>query len=150
MKRIIIVIALFTAIASHSSAQDYALAAKEYCDCFKKSRDTMDTEFRQLLIRVAKQSNIREAFSSEMKALEVDKQRRFAEQLETLGAVMNSEESESGRCGIALDKKYEKYNDTPDKEKVFTNRLAAQLKSNRDCEFLWAVTVFALAFTEED
>jgi hypothetical protein len=150
MKKIIVAIALITGIAFTLSAQDYAVAAKEYCDCFKKSKDTMDEEFRQLLIRVVKQSNIKEAFANEMKALDVDKQRRFAEQLETLGAVMDSEETESGRCGIALDKKYEKYNDTPDKEKVFTNKLAAQLKSNKDCEFLWAVTVFALAFSEED
>ena len=148
MKNIFIAIAM--AMAFHSSAQDFVVVAKEYCDCFKKSKDTMDIEFRQLLIRVARQSNIKEAFASEMKSLEVEKQKRFAEQLETLGAVMNSEESESGRCGIFLDKKYEKYNDTPDKEKIFTNKLAAQLKSNRDCEFLWAVTVFALAFTEEE
>jgi len=150
MKKIFIAIALITGIAFQSTAQDYPAAAKEYCDCFKKSKDTMDLEFRQLLIRVAKQSNIKDAFTSEMKALDVEKQRRFGKQLETLGVVMDSKDTESGRCGIALDKKYEKYNDTPEKEKVFTNKLAAELKSNRDCEFLWAVTVFALAFTEED
>ena len=150
MKRALIVITLMTAFAFSMSAQDYAMAAKEYCDCFQKATDTMDTEFRQLIIRVAKQSDIRTAFSSEMTALDAEKQRRLGQQLEMLGTVMQSEKTESGRCGITVDKKYEKYNDTPQKEKDFTNKLAAQLKSNRNCEFLWAVTVFALAFIDED
>ena len=111
MKRALIVITLMTAFAFSMSAQDYAMAAKEYCDCFQKATDTMDTEFRQLIIRVAKQSDIRTAFSSEMTALDAEKQRRLGQQLEMLGTVMQSEKTESGRCGITVDKKYEKYND---------------------------------------
>ena len=72
-------------------------------------KDTMDTEFRELLIRVAKQTDIKAAFVKEMNALDVAKQKRLAEQLEALGTSMESEETEAGRCGIALDKKYEKY-----------------------------------------
>jgi hypothetical protein len=44
-----------------------------------------------------------------------------------------------------LDKKYEKYNDTPAREKEFSKKKSDQLKG-KDCEFLWAVSVFALAF----
>ena len=150
MKRTLTVIILITGFAFHVSAQDYALAAKEYCDCFQKAKDTMDTEFRQLLIRVAKQGDIKTAFSTEMKSLDVEKQRRLGEQLVLVGAMMESEETQSGRCGITVDKKYEKFNDTPEKEKDFTNKVAAQLKNNKNCEFLWAVTVFALAFSDED
>ena len=70
MKRIFIVIVLFAGIASRSNAQDYPVVAKEYCDCFKQLKDTMDTEFRELLIRVAKQADIKEAFSKEMTSLD--------------------------------------------------------------------------------
>ena len=45
------------------------------------------------------------------------------EQLEALGTSMDSEETEAGRCGIALDKKYEKYIETPEKEKDFTIKI---------------------------
>ena len=150
MKRTLIVIALITGFAFCVSAQDYAIAAKEYCYCFHKTKDTMDAEFRQLIIRVAKHSNIKTAFTTEMNALDAEKQRRLGEQLEILGAVMESEDTESGRCGIAVDKKYEKFNDTPEKEKDFINKLTIQLKNNKNCEFVWAVTVFALAFNDED
>lgn len=150
MKGIFVGIALMTLISFSAAGQDYAVAAKEYCDCFKVAKDTMDAEFRELLIRVAKQTDIRTAFNNEMKALDLDKQKRLGEQLVTLGAAMQSDQTESGRCGVALDAKYKKYNDTPGKEKDFTNKLAAQFKSNKDCEFLWAVTVFALAFGNDE
>ena len=80
MKRALIVIALITGFAFCVSAQDYAIAAKEYCDCFQKAKDTMDAEFRQLIIRVAKQSNIKAAFNSEMQALAVEKQKMLGKQ----------------------------------------------------------------------
>ena len=51
---------------------------------------------------------------------------------------------------MALDKKYEKYIDTPKKELDFTIKLTDELKKNKSCEFLWAVSVFALAFSEEE
>ena len=149
MKRIIIAITLVTGLSFCLTAQDYTAAAKEYCDCFKKSKDTMDTEFRQLIIRVARQPDIKIAFTKEMETLDVNKQKRLGEQLMLLGTAMQSDNTESGRCGTTLDTKYKKFNDTPEKEKDFTNKLATQLKDNKDCEFLWAVTVFALAFSDE-
>jgi len=110
----------------------------------------MDAEFRVLLIRVAKQADIKTAFAKEMNSLDVTKQRRLNEQLELLGTSMDSEESEAGRCGMVLDKKYDKYIDTPVKEKDFTIKMIAELKKNKDCEFLWAVSVFALAFGDDE
>ncbi len=150
MKKIFIAIVLFTGIAFQSSAQDYAVAAKEYCDCFSKLKDTLDSEFRAMLIRVAKETDVRSAFIKEMTSLDAVKQQKLGAQLEMMGTSIDSEETEAGRCGIALDKKYEKYNDTPEKEKDFNNKMAAELKKNKDCEFVWAITVFALAFGDED
>ena len=140
MKKFFIAIVLFTGFAFESNSQDYVSISKEYCDCFKKLKDTMDTEFRDLLIRVAKQADVKTAFAKEMTSLDSPKQKRLAEQ---------SEETESGRCGMALDKKYDKYIDTPKKEMDFTVKLTDELKKNKSCEFLWAVSVFALAFSEE-
>jgi hypothetical protein len=150
MKKIFIAIVLFAGIAVQSKSQDYPVIAKEYCSCFKKLKDTMDAEFRVLLIRVAKQADIKTAFAKEMNSLDVTKQRRLNEQLEVLGTSMDSEESEAGRCGMALDKKYDKYIDTPVKEKDFTIKMIAEMKKNKDCEFLWAVSVFALAFGDDE
>ena len=150
MKRALIVIALITGFAFCVSAQDYAIAAKEYCDCFAKLKDTLDPEFRALMIRVAKATDVKSAFIKEMTALEAPKQQKLGEQLEALGVSLDSEDTEAGKCGIVLDKKYEKYNDTPEKERDFNNKMAAELKKNKPCEFLWAVTVFALAFGDED
>jgi hypothetical protein len=150
MKKIFIAIVLFTGIAFQSGAQDHAVAAKEYCDCFSKLKDTLDPEFRSMLIRVAKETDVKSAFIKEMTSLDAVKQQRLGAQLEMIGTSIDSEETEAGRCGIALDKKYVKYNDTPQKEKDFNNKMAAELKKLKDCEFVWAVTVFALAFGDED
>ena len=150
MKKFFIAVILFTGLAIQSNAQDYTVAAKEYCDCFKKMKDTMDTEFRELLIRVAKQADIKAAFAKEMTGLDVTKQRRLGEQLETLGTSIESEETAAGKCGKQLDLKYEKYTDTPEKEKAFDLKVVGELKKSKDCEFLWAVSVFALAFSEID
>lgn len=149
MKKIFIAIVLFTGFALPSNSQDYVSISKEYCDCFKKLKDTMDTEFRDLLIRVAKQANVKTAFAKEMNSLDSPKQKRLAEQLEALGTSLESEETQAGRCGMALDKKYDKYIDTPTKELDFTIKLTDELKKNKSCEFLWAVSVFALASSEE-
>ena len=150
MKRFFIAILLLIGIASRSGAQDFTVAAKEYCDCFAKLKDTLDPEFRALMIRVAKATDVKAAFTKEMTALEAPKQQKLGEQLEALGVSLDSDDTEAGKCGIILDKKYEKYNDTPEKEKDFNAKMAAELKKNKDCEFLWAVTVFALAFGDED
>ena len=149
MKKIFIAIVLFTGFAFQSNSQDYASISKEYCDCFKKLNDTMDMEFRDLLIRVAKQDDVKTAFAKEMTSLDSPKQKRLAEQLEALGTGLESEETQAGRCGMALDKKYDKYIDTPEKEMDFTLKLTNELKKNKSCEFLWAVSVFALAFSED-
>lgn len=150
MKKIFIAILLFTGIAFQSNGQDFTVIAKEYCDCFSKLKDTMDAEFRTLLIRVAKSTDIKKAFDKEINSLDPEKQQRLGEQLEALGTSLDSDETEAGRCGMALDKKYEKYNDTTEKEKDFNTKMAVELKKNKDCEFIWAISVFALAFTEED
>jgi hypothetical protein len=150
MKNIFIAIVLFAGVAIQSKSQDYPVIAKEYCSCFKKLKDTMDAEFRELLIRVAEQTDVKAAFIKEMNSLNVSKQKMLADQLEALGASMDSEETEAGRCGMALDKKYDKYIDTPEKEKDFTIKMTAEMKKNKDCEFLWAVSVFALTFGEDE
>ena len=150
MKKIFIAVVLLAGIALQSNSQDYVVISKEYCDCFKKLKDTMDTEFRELLIRVAKQGDVKNAFAKEMTSLDAPKQKKLAEQLEALGTSLDSEETESGRCGMALDKKYDKYIDTPKKELDFTVKLTDELKKNKSCEFLWAVSVFALAFSGEE
>jgi hypothetical protein len=67
-----------------------------------------------------------------------------------MGTSLDSEDTEAGKCGMALDTKYEKHNDTAEKEKDFNTKMAGELKKNRDCEFIWAITVFALAFSDED
>lgn len=107
-------------------------------------------EFRELLIRVAKQPDVKASFIKEMNGLDVTKQARLASQLESLGSSMDSEDTEAGRCGIALDGKYEKYIETTEKEKDFINKMTAEMKKNKNCEFIWAVSVFALAFGDEE
>ncbi|HEV8273531.1 MAG TPA: hypothetical protein VGQ04_19590 [Chitinophagaceae bacterium] len=150
MKKIFIAIVLLTGIAIQSKSQDYTVIAKEYCDCYKKLKDTMDVEFRELLIRVARQTDIKAAFAKEMNSLDATKQKMLADQLEALGSSMDSENTEAGRCGIALDKKYEKYIETAEKEKDFTIKMTTELKKNKSCEFLWAVSVFAMAFSDDE
>ena len=150
MKMFLILFILATSLSFQTKAQDYPVAAREYCDCFKRMKDTMDAEFRLLLIRVAKQPNVKDAFTKEMNGLDATKQRRLGEQLQVLGGSMDSEDTESGRCGIALDKKYEEYIATAEKEMAFTKKLITELSKNKDCEFLWAVSIFALAFSDDD
>lgn len=149
MKIFFIAIVLLIGITIQSKSQDYSVIAKEYCDCFKKMKDTMDVEFRELIIRVAKQTDVEAAFIKEMNGLDVTKQSRLAAQFEALGTTMDSDKTEAGRCGIALDEKYEKYIETPEKEKDFTIKMTAELKKNKNCEFLWAVSVFALALSDK-
>lgn len=110
----------------------------------------MDTEFRELLIRVAKQTDVKAAFINEMNGLDAAKQSRLAAQLAALATSMDSEDTEAGRCGIALDKKYEKHIETPEKEKNFISKMTGEMKKNKNCEFVWAVSVFALAFGNEE
>jgi len=149
MKKLFIAIVLCVAIAFVSKAQDYPVIAGEYCGCYKKLKDTIPAEFQQLLIRVAKSDDPKAAFKGELEKLDAQKRLELSEQLSSLGTIMNSEGTEAGRCGLALDKKYGKYNDTPAKEKEFNKKMAEELKNGKDCEFLWAVSVFALAFSED-
>jgi len=149
MKKFFILIALFAIAALQSNAQDYAAVAGEYCNCYKKLSDTISAEFQQMLIKIAKSDDPKTAFTKEIEKLDAPKRQQLSGQLEILGAIMDSDETEAGRCGLALDKKYEKYNDTPSKEKEFNKKMADELKKGRDCEFLWAVSVFALAFSDD-
>jgi len=151
MKKLFIVIVLCAGFSFYSDAQDYTVVAGEYCNCYKKLSDTISVEFQQLLIRIAKsEDGPKKAFAKEIEKLDAPKRQELSEQLAMLGSIMDSEETVAGRCGLALDKKYEKYNDTPSKEKEFNKKMTEELKKGKDCEFLWAVSVFALAFSEED
>lgn len=149
MKKFFIIIVLCAGAAVQSNAQDYAVVATEYCNCYKKLNDTIASEFQQLIIRIAKSNDPKTAFTKELEKLEAPKRKELSEQLEILGTIMDSEETEAGRCGLALDKKYEKYNETAAKEKEFNKKMSEQLK-NMNCEFLWAVSVFALAFSDDE
>ena len=149
MKKFFIIIVLSAGVAIQLNAQDFSVVATEYCNCYKNLSDTIAIEFRQLMIRVAKDTDPKTAFTKELEKLDAPKRKELSEQLEILGTIMDSEETEAGRCGLALDKKYEKYNDTPAKEKTFNKKMSEQLKS-KDCEFLWAVSVFALAFSDDE
>ena len=147
MKRFFIIIALCAGAMFQSGAQDYDRIANEYCNCYKKLNDTISVEFQQLIIRIAKSNDPKLAFGEEIEKLDAPKRQELSKQLEILGTIMDSEETEAGRCALALDKKYEKYNDTPAREKEFNKKKSDQLKG-KDCEFLWAVSVFALAFSD--
>ena len=149
MKKFFIIIAFCAGMVFNSYSQDYAVVATEYCNCYKKLSDTISAEFQQLIIRVAKNTDPKTAFTKEIEKLDAPVRKELSEQLEILGTVMDSEETAAGRCGLALNKKYEKYNDTPAKEKEFNKKMSEQLKS-KDCEFLWAVSVFALAFSDSE
>lgn len=147
MKRFFIIVVVCAVATFESGAQDYAVIANEYCNCYKKLNDTISVEFQQLIIRIAKSNDPKTAFGEEIEKLDAPKRQELSKQLEMLGTIMDSEETEAGRCGLALDKKYEKYNDTPAREKEFNKKMSDHLKG-KDCEFLWAVSVFALAFSD--
>ena len=122
MKKLFIVIVLCAGFSFYSDAQDYTVVAGEYCNCYKKLSDTISVEFQQLLIRIAKsEDGPKKAFAKEIEKLDAPKRQELSEQLAMLGSIMDSEETVAGRCGLALDKKYEKYNDTPSKEKEFNH-----------------------------
>lgn len=149
MKKFFIIIGLCAGMVFKSYTQDYAVVANEYCNCYKKLSDTISPEFQQLIIRVAKNTDPKTAFTAEIEKLDAPKRKELSEQLQILGTIMDSEETEAGRCGLTLDKKYKKYNDTPAREKEFNKKMSEQLKS-KNCEFLWAVSVFALAFSDDE
>jgi mRNA-degrading endonuclease RelE of RelBE toxin-antitoxin system len=148
MKKFFIIIVMSAIAAFRLDAQDYPSIAGEYCNCYKKLSDTISSEFQQMIIRVAKSDDPRAAFAKEMEKLDDAKRKQLSEQLEVLGSIMDSQDTEAGRCGLALDKKYKKYCDTPSKEKEFNKKLTDQLKQE-DCEFFWAVSVFAMAFSDD-
>jgi len=150
VKVFFIAIVLLSGAALNANAQDYPTVAKEYCDCFEKLKDSVDAEFQQVLQRVVKQSNIKTAFQAEMQAMEAGKRVKFAQQLEYIGTSMESDDNDAGKCGLTLDEKYKKYNDSPAKEKEFNSKMITELEKLGNCKFLAALTRFALAFSDED
>ena len=149
MKRTLIIILCYTGIAFQTTAQDYPVIAKEYCDCFAKLKDSMEVEFQKILMKVAADSNVRSAFETELNAMSADKRMRFATQLEFIGNSMESGDNEAGKCGAKLDLKYKEYNDTSEKEKVFNSKMIAELNKKSECKFLASIVTFALAFSDE-
>src|SRR5512138_2930241 len=127
MKKFFIIIALCGGFAFQSIGQDYAVVAGEYCNCYKKLNDTISVEFQQLIIRVAKSDDPKKAFTKELEKLDAPKRQELSQQLSMLGSIMDSKDTEAGRCGLALDKKYEKYNDSPLKEKEFNKKMSEEL-----------------------
>ena len=150
MKKIFIAIVLFGGIAVPSYCQDYPSIAKESCNCFRKLKDTMDTEFRELLIRVVKEKDIKTAFSKAIDSLSESKKQKFFEQFGTIGENIDSEETEAGRCALSVAKKYdyEKYKGNSQLAKEFTLKLSAELQKGKVCEFLSAIFLYAMAMGE--
>ncbi len=146
MKRLFIAIILLTGIVFQSYSQDYPVIAKEYCDCFSKLQDSMEAEFQAALMRVAVDTNVKKAFQKELQAMDADKRMRFAKQLEFIGTSMETANNEAGKCGAALDARYKKYSDTPEKEKLFNSKMLAELNKKNECKFLASLLTFALAF----
>ena len=110
MKEFFILIVVWAGTALSSNAQDYSVVATEYCNCYKKLSDTISDDFQQLMIRVAKSNDLKTAFAKEIEKLDAPARKELTEQLGVLGSIMDSDKTEAGRCGLALDKKYKKYN----------------------------------------
>ena len=110
----------------------------------------MDAEFRELIIRVAKEKDIKTAFSKATDSLTETKREKFFEQLGAIGSHMDSDETEAGRCGLSVAKKYEyeKYKDDPKLSKEFTTKLSEELRKNKNCEFLAAIFLYVQAMSE--
>jgi hypothetical protein len=83
MKKIFFII-LLAGLALSSSGQNYPVIAKEYCDCLQKLKDTMNKEYQDILIRVSKKSNLQEAFTAEMQALSIEKEKSLPDSLNCL------------------------------------------------------------------
>ena len=150
MKRIFIAVILFAAIAIPSNGQNYPVIARESCDCFKKLKDTMEPEFRELIIRVVKEKDIKAAFSKATESLPEAKREKFFQQFGTIGSNMDSEETETGRCALSIAEKYdyEKYKNDPSLSKEFTTKLSEEMRKNKNCELLAAIFLYALAMSE--
>ena len=150
MKRIFIAVILFAGVTIQSNSQNYPVIAKESCDCFKKLKDTMEPEFRELIIRVVKEKDIKTAFSKATDSLSDAKKEKFFNQFGTIGSHMDSEETEEGRCALSIAEKYdyEKYKSNPSLSKEFTTRLSEEMRKNKNCELLAAIFLYALAMSE--
>ena len=149
MKNFFMAIVLFAGANLQSNGQDFPSVASEYCGCFEKLKDSVEVKFQEVLGRVVKQANIKAAFQTELQALPAAERVKFGQQLELIGKTMESGNNPAGKCGLALDEKYKKYNDTPAKEKDFNSKMIAELEKKADCKFLLSLTKFALAFEEE-
>jgi hypothetical protein len=149
MKKLFIAIVLFACVSLHSNGQDFPTVANEYCGCFEKLKDSVDVKFQEVLDRVVKQANIKTAFQTELQAMSSADRVKLGQQLEYIGKTMESGDNAAGKCGLTLDEKYKKYNDTPAKEKDFNAKMIAELEKKADCKFLLSLTKFALAFEEQ-
>lgn len=150
MKRVFIAVILFAGIAADSLAQDYPKIAKEYCQCFEILKDSMSAENRELLIKIASDSDIRTALVRETSKLSLEKRQQFSIELSNIGMMMESDTNPAGECGLKLDDIYREYNNTPEKEKLFSEKLMAALKEMPGCVFFDAVLKIALAFSDEE
>jgi hypothetical protein len=149
MKKFFITILLLAGIVLKSEAQDYSTISKEYCLCFEKLKDTMKAEYRELIIKATSEVDIKTAFVREAGKLSDEKRKELSIQLSKIGVMMDSDDNEAGKCGIKLDEIYAEYNDTPEKEKVFGDKMIVALKDFPDCAFFNAILKLALAFSEE-
>ena len=110
----------------------------------------MDAGFRELIIRVAKEKDIKAAFSKATDSLTEAQREKFFEQFGVIGENMDSEETEAGRCALSIAKKYdyEKYKANPRLAKEFTIKLSAELRKTKECELLSAIFLYAMAMSE--
>lgn len=150
MHRIVIIIVFLTGASFPSSGQDYQAAAKESCDCFQKSKDTIAVEFRLLLISVTHQTNIKAAFSKAIDSLPETQKRSFFEQLGTIGSALDSEDTEVGKCLLTIAEKYEyqKYKSDLQLAKEYTLKLSNEMKRIKDCALLAAMYLYAISMYE--
>lgn len=149
MKKFLALALLFFAVSFFANAQDYKAIAGEYCNCFQKIKDTMNVEFQDLIIRISKEKDVKKAFNEELQKLTPEKIMLFSEQLTAVGTEMDAEDSEAGKCGSELDDKYRDLIETPEKEKVFTNKMADEMNKVEKCKFIAAIIIFASAFSQE-
>ena len=142
---ILLLSCLFT---TFSFAQDYKIAASEYCNCFKTLKDSMDTKFKEMLIKASKDNDMNKSLQSKIDSLTSEEKQKFSKQMDVIGDAILSEQTVTGRCGIALDNKYGKFTDTPEKEKTFYKNLLTELEKIPSCALIAAAGRLAFLITE--
>ena len=148
MKSFFIGIVMLAGFNASANAQDYKVIAKEYCGCFEMIKDTMNAVFRELLVKISNEDDIKAALKRETLKLNEEKRKEFSTQMTKIGILMDSDESAAGECGLELDEKYAAYN-TPEKEKEFGEKLITALKDLPECAFFRAILKVAIAFSDE-